>query len=377
MIFARTKSVIFLAIHIVLFSFVYGCGQQDGNILSPQKRHRPIIIKPSPMKNSTHLTNFHKKMIAALECEDFTTFGELLSNYLMLLPYDLVIKEEAFFLSLFYLIFELISGTKPEYSGFYKTLTCFIRTKRASIYALKFSFSDSKKNPSPMLLDTYDTVPVIHIICDIPSPHDIKIFGTKEEKSRHSVFVEEEEIATLFYNQNNFARNILSLLEDYAFDQAELERNLLYLYNTIPEKFLIKKEKYFQALFVLMMTFVRSGTSQHEIVSSIGRSDVMISSEEMINVIEFKHRKSVENALEQIKRKRYCSIYHLQKKTIRMIGINISYASGRSGHVCVSTAAEPYNNPPTKLFQWIGKNPLNRDPLARNIFPPPIIESFD
>ena len=353
--------VFYRLIMMMLVSFVLSVSGLRGvnQLQLPQKffspPRKPIvpIIKPSPGTDLIYLTNFHRQMIAALDCEDFNVFGGLLRNYFSLIPYNLVIKDERFFLSLFYLIFKLISGVDPVFDDFNKTLMSLVKAKTGSVYALEFSFADCTRKKAYALFGSVgQEIPVIRIICDVENPSEFIMRGEKITKAQHRIFFEEEEASVLLYNQNNFARNILSILAEEVFDKHEFHKNLSELYNTIPDIFHIEREKYFQALFVLMLTFVRAGAGLHEIVSSIGRSDVMVSSEDVINVIEFKHKGSVAKALQQIKDRRYCSIYHQQKKSIRMVGINVK-CEVADGAVSVAVAAEPYNTPPQSVFAWV------------------------
>lgn len=328
-------------------------GQFVDLVSPPRKPRGPAVIKPSPGTELTYLTNFHKKIIEALNHEDFNTFGDLLSNYFILLPYDLIIKEERFYLSLFFLIFRLISGVDPCFYESNKKLVSMVKTADGNVYALEFSFAHYAHSPAYMLSgSTIKEIPTIKVICDLEEPDAIKIVGVKKVGAQHYLFFEEDEVPVLRYEQNNFARNVLSILAEDEFDLREFKANLLRLYNTIPASFIIEKEKYFQAMFVLLLTFVRAGASLHEIVSNVGRSDVMVSSEAVINVIEFKHKGSVAKALKQIKDRRYCSIYHLQKKSIRMVGINVRYLLEDGVHV--SVGAEPYGLPQQAPFEWVG-----------------------
>jgi hypothetical protein len=314
------------------------------------------LTKPSPGQEIIQLTNFHKEIVAALKSERFNPMIKLFYNYFDLIPYNLAIKDKRFYLSLFYNIFRLIARSDPYYYDTSDTLVIFVRAHCDNVYALEFSFTDRAREQVYELSTSegFKKIPLIRIQCDVDS-RQMKIDGVKKPEAAHTFFYDESCVVELKYDQDNDARNILSLLSADRDLAASFQHSLLNLYNTVPQALRMSCEKYYQAIFVLMLTFVRAGSSQWEVVSSIGRSDVVVSSKEIINVVEFKFNKSEKKALSQIEARRYCSPYHGQQRDIRMIGVNVDSSSE---NVEIGFVAKLYDGPARRPFAWVDELPF-------------------
>lgn len=88
----------------------------------------------------------------------------------------------------------------------------------------------------------------------------------------------------------------------------------------VPYDIQVSQEKYYQSLFfcvfALLGYFIRT-----EVTTNIGRIDAVVETNENIFLFEFKLNDTKENALNQIKQKKYDEKYQGQKKTIYLIGV--------------------------------------------------------
>ena len=117
--------------------------------------------------------------------------------------------------------------------------------------------------------------------------------------------------------------NLLSKLNT-AFSKNDLETVFFYLnalFADIPYQiFETKKESYYHS--VIFLTFKLLGYfSDAEVSTSIGRIDVVVKNETTIYIIEFKVDDTVQNALQQIKDRKYAEKYTSENKTIVLIGV--------------------------------------------------------
>ena len=109
-----------------------------------------------------------------------------------------------------------------------------------------------------------------------------------------------------------------------SFDKNELDKVFVYLnalFADIPYQiFEAKRESYYHS--IIFLTFKLLGYySDAEVSTSIGRVDVVVKNETTIYVIEFKVNDTAENALEQIKDRKYAEKYVSENKTIMLIGV--------------------------------------------------------
>ena len=89
----------------------------------------------------------------------------------------------------------------------------------------------------------------------------------------------------------------------------------------IPYNVQIKKEKYYQSIFLVTMRLVGFNVDV-EVATNIGRIDAVMEKEDRIYIIEFKIDKTAELAIEQIKSRKYYQKYMATGKPIEIVGIN-------------------------------------------------------
>lgn len=121
---------------------------------------------------------------------------------------------------------------------------------------------------------------------------------------------------------SDFARNLThALLED------NLERFFLLLqtfFADIPSGIQIpNQEKYYQSI-LFVLTKLLGISVEAEVMTNIGRIDMVIQTPNHIYIFEFKVNKSAEEALAQIEEKRYCQKYLTSSKQIVLVGASFS-----------------------------------------------------
>lgn len=89
----------------------------------------------------------------------------------------------------------------------------------------------------------------------------------------------------------------------------------------IPYHLHLSKEKYYQTIFYLIFRLIGLHTAA-EIETNEGRIDVVIEAEKRIFLFEFKLDKSADEALQQIKERKYYQKYSLKDKSVTLIGAN-------------------------------------------------------
>ena len=112
-----------------------------------------------------------------------------------------------------------------------------------------------------------------------------------------------------------------------ALDAGKMEafiQQIDILFSTIPyQLFEAKRERFFHA--VLHLTFQGMGLlTQSEVSTSNGRVDTVVHAENHIYVMEFKLDATAQEALDQIREKRYGSAYLGGKKQVMAVGIGFS-----------------------------------------------------
>jgi len=92
------------------------------------------------------------------------------------------------------------------------------------------------------------------------------------------------------------------------------------LFSHIPYDLHVKKEKYFQTIFFLIVHVVGANVKT-EVPTNVGRIDALIETKNDIFLFEFKFKKTPEKALDQIKEKKYFEPYMSINKPITLIGL--------------------------------------------------------
>ena len=104
-------------------------------------------------------------------------------------------------------------------------------------------------------------------------------------------------------------------------DMEELAHKLQEFFNKMPYTVHIKSESQLQ--FVLYAIFALIGvTVDPEVVTSLGRADLIVTFPKLVYVIELKFNGSAAAALAQIQDKKYCEKYENTGKQIMLVGIN-------------------------------------------------------
>jgi hypothetical protein len=116
----------------------------------------------------------------------------------------------------------------------------------------------------------------------------------------------------------------LSLKLQKAFNNENIEEAIELiqkLFAHVPYQLHMKAEKFYHAL--LMMVFVGAGIKHHaEVSTSHGRIDLVLYLPKILYVIEIKFNDSAENALAQIKERRYYEKYSVDNKPIILLGLS-------------------------------------------------------
>ena len=89
----------------------------------------------------------------------------------------------------------------------------------------------------------------------------------------------------------------------------------------IPYDLHLKKEKYYQTIFYLIFKLIGI-ISEAEVKTNRGRIDMKVELGESIFIFEFKLSGSAEEALKQIKDRKYYQKYRMQGKELYLVGVN-------------------------------------------------------
>ena len=92
------------------------------------------------------------------------------------------------------------------------------------------------------------------------------------------------------------------------------------LFSHIPYDLHVKKEKYFQTIFFLIVHVVGANVKT-EVPTNVGRIDALIETKNDVFLFEFKFKKTPEKALDQIKERKYFEPYMSINKPITLIGL--------------------------------------------------------
>jgi Holliday junction resolvase-like predicted endonuclease len=113
-----------------------------------------------------------------------------------------------------------------------------------------------------------------------------------------------------------------------AFNNQDIERTvelIKQLFAHVPYQLHSKEEKFYHAL--LMMACIGAGIdAQSEYSTSLGRIDLVLNLPRLIYVIEVKFNSSAENALEQIKERRYYERFVATNKSVILLGLAFTRA---------------------------------------------------
>ena len=133
-------------------------------------------------------------------------------------------------------------------------------------------------------------------------------------------------LATFRHGQTGETQSIYVNLKR-ALDKGDLEKTIAQInqvFSTIPyQLFDAKRERFFHA--ILHLTFQGLGLlTQSEVSTSKGRVDTVVHAKSGIYVMEFKLDESAEAALDQIREKRYGSLYLDQGQSVTALGVSFS-----------------------------------------------------
>ena len=90
---------------------------------------------------------------------------------------------------------------------------------------------------------------------------------------------------------------------------------------SIPYDMHVSKEKYYQTVFYVTAKLIGLD-AQLEVTTNIGRIDMVVTTDNYVYIFEFKVDSSAEEALNQIKDKKYFEKYLDQKKKLTLVGVN-------------------------------------------------------
>lgn len=143
---------------------------------------------------------------------------------------------------------------------------------------------------------------------------------------------EETKVSFLHYFVSNittapvslFNSSILKLTQTLRSNNIDLFfQTLEVFFASIPYTMQLSQEKYYQSIFYVIVNLI-GAYIQAEVTTSEGRIDATIETRSHVYIFEFKLNKSAEEALEQIKEKRYYQKYLQSDKQIILIGVSFS-----------------------------------------------------
>lgn len=127
--------------------------------------------------------------------------------------------------------------------------------------------------------------------------------------------------------------SVVSLLHAFEqFDDEKLHVVLTRFYAAVPYTIKIDAEKYYQTIFYLLFKMAGADIIVEE-ATNIGRIDAVVQTKNNIFVIEMKIDDSADNALKQIKRKKYYQKYESIKKNIVFVGISFDTQIGNVSEI--------------------------------------------
>jgi hypothetical protein len=199
----------------------------------------------------------------------------------------------------------------------------------------KYSFSDLEQmSADEGLLDTFDidTIPLVPLLYQTGY---ITIKSYSEDTNRYELTYPNKEVelslashllgAFLDSTSAGVQNNAEGLRQ--ALFSGNMERFAYYLqmlFSGIPYLMHNKKESYYHSLLHVVCALLGSDVSS-EIMTSVGRIDMVVSLSKMMYVIELKLDKTADEALAQIKEKRYAEKYGVSGKSMTLVGLNFEY----------------------------------------------------
>jgi len=129
------------------------------------------------------------------------------------------------------------------------------------------------------------------------------------------------------------SRTVVAL--NNALDSVDFERVYSVLnrfYANVPYTIKIDQEKYYQTVLYIVFKMIGADIIVEE-ATNIGRIDAVIRTKKNIFVIEMKINDSANNALQQIKQKKYYQKYQQHKKAIILVGISFDTKLGNIAEI--------------------------------------------
>lgn len=149
------------------------------------------------------------------------------------------------------------------------------------------------------------------------------ILGFPNKEVRYSFF--DSLLGSIAENKKEFSRYLGKIYD--ALEAKDLERFFIILKSYLanfPYNVQIPAEKYYQSILFAIFSMIYDEVSMEE-ASHLGRSDLVINLNNLTYVIEIKINKKAEQAMRQIKEKKYYEKYlDSGKRTIIILGINFS-----------------------------------------------------
>ncbi len=117
--------------------------------------------------------------------------------------------------------------------------------------------------------------------------------------------------------------NIVTNLYSKPWGYTEFFEIMEKLFALIPYDLYVKHERYFHSLFYLTIKLAGFQIGA-EIHTQQGRTDAVLEAKDKIIIFEFKYNKTSQEALDQIKQKKYFELYHDRNLPIYLVGINFN-----------------------------------------------------
>jgi len=111
---------------------------------------------------------------------------------------------------------------------------------------------------------------------------------------------------------------------------AEMLEALKVFFAKVPNTITIEQEKYYQTIFFCVFTLIGAMT-EAEVSTNIGRIDAVVKTASVIFIFEFKLNGTAEEALAQIRQKRYFEPYLDDGRPITLVGVEFSRATRNIG----------------------------------------------
>ena len=134
------------------------------------------------------------------------------------------------------------------------------------------------------------------------------------------------ELGTSTYLSSATATSAINSIE-LALDRKDLTtffNTIRMLFANIPYELHLKNEAYYHSLFQLIGTLL-GFKMQSEVLTSVGRIDMTLETNNYIFVIEFKFNKTATEAMQQINEQRYYEKYLVKSKEIILVGASFNY----------------------------------------------------